>query len=246
MGDERVPRAHDRAQPRDDARPPARDRAARRLRSRHAARLRPRQHRGLPAVRMAAAAQGDRARLSAGVPDRAAGPGARPDSARPRRRALPGHPDGDAVGALLVRLDGHPGRLVPVRERHARPVGAAGREPAARLPGGAGVRRRAGRADAVRGVAAPGPRDRRAGAPGASARQLAALALRGRHLAPAVHRLGDAVLHRRRPAAAADRAAQRPSRGGAPAAAGGQRGGRRRRAIARRRHRSSVACAPRS
>ena len=39
---------------------------------------------------------------------------------------------------------------------HARPAGAARRQPAGGLPGGAGLRRRAGRAHAVRRVAAPG------------------------------------------------------------------------------------------
>ena len=67
-----------------------------RLRSRRAARLRHRQRRRLPAVRVAAAAQGDRARLSPGLPDHPAGPRARPHPARARRRALPRHPDGDA------------------------------------------------------------------------------------------------------------------------------------------------------
>ena len=140
--------------------PLARGRAAGRLWSWRAARLRHRQRRRLPAVRVAAAAQGDRARLSPGLSARAAGPRARPVPARARRRALPDHPDGDAERPVLVRLVDRPGRLVLLRAGHARPLGGAWREPACGLPGRAGVRRRAGRAHPVRGVAASGPRER--------------------------------------------------------------------------------------
>ncbi len=76
------------------------------------ARLRHRQRRRLPAVRVAAAAQGDRARLSHGLSDRAPGPRARPFPARARRRALSGHPHGDAERPVLVRLVGRPRGLV--------------------------------------------------------------------------------------------------------------------------------------
>ena len=120
--------AHDRKRPDDDARARARDRAAHRLRSRRAARVRRRQHRRLPAVRVAAAAQGDRARLSAGLSQRAPGARARPHPARARRRTLSGHPHGDAERTVLVRLVGYPDRLVSLRAGHARPAGDAGRQ----------------------------------------------------------------------------------------------------------------------
>ena len=89
----------------DRARAGARDRDARGLRAWRAACVRGRQHRGIPAVRMAAAAQADRDRLSSGVPDRAA---------RPRARPYPPPPAPSASGSSrwrrLRRVSGSSGR----------------------------------------------------------------------------------------------------------------------------------------
>ena len=223
VGDHRLSRAHDRVPARDRRRSPARGRAADGLRAARAARLRDRQHRRLPAVRLAAAAQARRARLSARVPDRPAGARARADPAGARRRALPGGADGDRDRPLLVRLVGSPGRLVLLRGIHPQRARDARDQPARRLPGRARLRRRAGRARALRGLAASGAGHRRAREQHASARRLAALALSGGRLALAVHGLGRTVLRGRHPAAAADRDPRRRSRGHPPAAPGRQR-----------------------
>ena len=97
-----------------------------------------RQRRRVPGVRLAAAAQGDRARLSARLPrfapragDRPCPPGARRQR-RPRRRALPDRPDGHGGRAVLARTAGPAGRLVRLWLGHggsAQRIGLLARHP---------------------------------------------------------------------------------------------------------------------
>ena len=236
-GDGRPSRAPDRHLARHRAGADARRRQKIRLRHRHGGRVRHRQRRRLPVVRLAAVAARGRARLPPGLPDHPARSGARPHPVRSRRRALSRDPHGDGDRPVLVRLGDRARGLVRVRSHHPGRARAARRQRAGELSDRPLVWGGAGRPQPVRRLAPSGPRERRAGQRRRTGRRLVALALPGRRLAAAVHRVAYAVLRRRHPAAVADRDPVRRSGGQAPAAPGGRRSCRRRRPLADRGHR---------